>query len=122
MAAPSAQIDGGGAREWQEHFDFILPRRELLRGDEVASALGVDTRTVHRLFDDAQLLGHELNAAAGERQHRRYRRAGVILLLSRRANYTPADLRHRLLEVIGTLSRADKALLHQSIAALLRQG
>ena len=59
---------------WQEHLDFLLPRKELLRGDEVARALGCDERTVLRLFDDAQLLGHEINTATGQRQHRRYRR------------------------------------------------
>ena len=85
---------------WQEHLDFLLPKKELLRADEVGKALDCDERTVHRLFDDAQLLGHEINAATGERMHRRYRRAGVILLLARRANYAPTDLRDRFLEIL----------------------
>ena len=104
---------------WQESLDFLLPRKELLRPDEVAGALGLDERTVLRLFDDAQLLGHEFNAAGGQRQHRRYRRAGVILLLAKRANYAPGDLRARVLEVIAQLPRADKALLYQALGRSL---
>jgi AraC-like DNA-binding protein len=104
---------------WQLHLDFLLPRKELLRADEVAAACGLDERTVHRLFDDAQLPGHEFNAASGQRQHRRYRRAGVILLLASRANYAPADLREKLLEVLSTLPRPEMALLHQALGQLL---
>jgi hypothetical protein len=106
---------------WQEHLDFLLPRKELLRGDEVAAALGCDERTVARLFDDAQLLGHEFNAATGQRQHRRYRRAGVILLLARRANYAPDVIRVRLLEVAAQLPTADKAALHAALGELMRR-
>lgn len=104
----------------QESLDFLLPRRELLRGDEVAKALGVDQRTLIRLFDDRKLLGHELNAAEGERQHRRYRRASVILYLAQTANYAPEDLRQRLIEVLEQLPTADKALIYQRLAAQLR--
>lgn len=104
---------------WQQHLDFLLPRKELLRADEVATACGLDERTVHRLFDDAQLLGHEFNAAKGQRQHRRYRRAGVILLLARKANYAPPELRERLVEVIVNLPRPEQALLHQTLGQLL---
>jgi AraC-like DNA-binding protein len=104
---------------WQEHFDFLLPRKEFLRADEVARALGCDERTVQRLFDDGQLFGHDLNTATGQRMHRRYRRTSVILLLAKRANYAPADIVHRLLEVIAQLPTADKALLHQLVARLL---
>jgi len=106
---------------WQEHFDFLLPRKPLLRADEVAKALGCDERTVHRLFDDGQLPGHELNAATGQRQHRIYRRDGVILHLARKANYAPADLRNRLLEVLSNLPRPDKAILYHALGKMLLQ-
>ena len=116
MPAAAQSID---LAAWQDHFDFLLPKKEFLRADEVARALGCDERTVQRLFDDAQLLGHELNAGTGERMHRRYRRASVILLLARRANYAPADLRIRVLELIAQLPRTDQVLLHQSLGRLL---
>lgn len=104
---------------WQESLDFLLPRRPMLRPDEVAKALGCDERTVLRMFEEGKLHGHELNAATGQRQHRRYRRESVILLLASRANYTPSDLRDRLCEVIAQLPRADKALLYQQLGRLL---
>lgn len=106
---------------WQAHFDFLLPSKEFLRPDEVATALGCDTRTVLRLFDDAKLLGHEFNAGADKRQHRRARRAGVILMLAKTANYAPADLRQRLLEVLASLPQADKAALYHALGRMLLQ-
>ena len=115
----SATVPQPELSAFQEHFDFLLPRKPLLRADEVAAALGCDERTVHRLFEDAQLAGHELNAADGKRMHRRYRRDGVILLLARSANYAPTDLRNRLLEVLGNLPKADKALLYHALGKML---
>ena len=106
---------------WQEHFDFLLPRRPMLRPDEVATALGIDVRTVLRLFEEGKLLGHEYNAAAGERMHRRYRREAVILLLAKTANYAPSDLRNRVLEIISQLPRADKAAVYQALGRSLSQ-
>jgi excisionase family DNA binding protein len=106
---------------WQEHFDFLLPRKPLLRADEVAKALGCDERTVHRLFDDGQLPGHELNAATGQRQMRLYRRDGVILLLAGKANYAPTDLRQRLMEVMANLPKSDKAALYHALGKMLLQ-
>ncbi|MFA5263215.1 MAG: hypothetical protein WC378_05270 [Opitutaceae bacterium] len=106
--------------QWQEHFDFLLPKKEFLRGDEVADALDADERTAIRLFDDQQLMGHEFNAAKGHRQHRRYRRSSIILFLAKSANYTPSDLRDRLMEVVATLPRSDKAFLYQRLGESLR--
>lgn len=106
---------------FQEHFDYLLPRKPFLRADEVAGALNLDDRTVHRMFEDAQLLGHEYNAGSGQRMHRRYRREAVILLLAKTANYAPADLRTRLLEVLGNLPKADKALLYHALGKMLLQ-
>ena len=107
---------------WQEHFDFLLPRKELLRPDEVATALGCDTRTVLRLFEEGKIHGFDLNAATEQRMHRKIRRASVILLLARRANYAPSDLRDRLLEVLAILPRSDQALLHSALGRLITQG
>jgi predicted DNA-binding transcriptional regulator YafY len=107
-------------KAWQDHLDFLLPRREYLRADEVASAIGVDERTVIRLFDDQRLMGHEINAASGERQHRRFRRSGVIIYLAKTANYEPSDFRARLYEVVDLMPAAEKALLYQRIGTQLR--
>ena len=119
---PSASpVQPADLATWQEHFDFILPRKPLLRADEVAKALGCDERTVHRLFEDGQLSGHELNAATGQRQHRRYRRDAVILLLAKTANYAPGDLPDRVLEVIANLPLADKARIYHATGKMLLQ-
>lgn len=106
-------------RSWQESLDFLLPRKELLRPDEVAAALGLDERTVLRMFEEGRLHGHEFNAASGQRQHRRYRRASVILLLASRANYAPDDILARILEVIAQLPRSQKAALYQALGRAL---
>lgn len=115
---PSA-LQSIDASAWQESLDFLLPRKPMLRPDEVAKAIGCDERTVLRLFEEGKLFGHEFNAAGGARQHRRYRRESVILLLASRANYAPSDMRDRLLEVAASLPRADKALLYQQLGRLL---
>jgi len=120
-AAPKVHLTA-----WQEHFDFVLPKREMLRAEEIGVAIGVDARTVHRLFETYEngvprLLGHTFNAGSGEREHRRYRRDSVILYLAERANYAPEDLRLRLLEVVGKQSLADLVLMQQAIGELIRR-
>lgn len=115
-AAPKVDLEA-----WQEHFDFLLPRKELLRADEIATVLGCDERTILRHYDDANLHGHDINAGAGKRQQLRYRRDSVILFLAGRANYAPADLRLRLTEILAKQSKADLAVLHQTIAELIRR-
>ena len=103
----------------QEHFDFLLPRKPMLRADEVARALNLDERTVHRMFEDAQLFGHEYNAGDRKRMHRRYRRDAVILLLAKTANYAPGDMILRVLEVIANLPQADKARIYHATGKML---
>lgn len=112
---------------WQEHFDFLLPKVDLLRADQIASVIGCDERTIHRLFETHDregrptLAGHEFNAAGGARQSRRYRRDGVILFLAQTANYSPADLRSRLLEVMAKQPLADLVLMQQALGELIRR-
>lgn len=118
---PAATLTKIDFAQWQDHLDFLLPRKELLRGDEVAKAVGCDERTVLRLFDDAQLHGHDINAGSGQRQHARYRRSSVILFLAKRANYAPIDLRQRLLEVMATLSLTELVLMHQALGELIKR-
>lgn len=107
--------------QWQEHLDFLLPRKELLRADEVAEALGCDERTILRHFDEARLHGHDINAGRQLRQQIRYRRASVVLFLALRANYAPSDLRLRILEVIATQPLPDLVILHQALGELIRR-
>ena len=104
---------------WQEHFDFLLPKKELLRADEVAAVIGCDERTIQRHFDDARIHGH--NISRGIRQHIRYRRDSVILFLASRANYSPIDLHQRLIEVLAKQSPRELALVHQATGELLRR-
>ena len=63
---------------WQEHLDFLLPRKPTLRADEIAAAVGLDARTVERAFEGPQmddkgrtvrpwLTGFAFNAAGGQR-------------------------------------------------------
>lgn len=118
MAAAVQKID---LAAWQEHFDFLLPRKELLRADEVATALDCDERTILRHFEEGNLLGYDLNAGKGKRQQNRYRRDGVILLLAKRANYAPSDLRERLFEIIAKQPVTDLVLLQQALGELIRR-
>jgi hypothetical protein len=118
MSAVAPKID---LAAWQEHFDFLLPRKELLRADEVAKALGCDERTILRHFDEGKLHGHDINAGTGQRQQIRYRRDSVILFLASRANYAPSDLRDRLLEVMAKQPVTDLVLLQQALGELIRR-
>lgn len=109
MAAPTLTPD------WQEHFDFLLPKREYLRPAEVAAVLHVDLKTIDAWFaHDGRsaapvLSGYTLPEGAGQgaRTHKRIRRAAVILLLVQRANTSPEEWRARLLEVFHTLGPRD---------------
>jgi hypothetical protein len=114
--------------DWQEHFDFLLPRREYLRPAEVAKALHVDLKTIDALFAQdglrgaPALVGYALQASGkGERAHKRIRRDSVILLLIERANTSPEEWRARVLEVLGKFGPRDLAFLHSAIAELLRR-
>jgi hypothetical protein len=106
---------------WQEQFDFLLPRKELLRADEIATALNCDLRTVLRLFEERKLAGHDINAGKDRRQQLRYRRDSVILWLASRANYAPTDLRERLCEILAKQPVSDLVLLHRALGELIRR-
>ncbi|HSI08812.1 MAG TPA: hypothetical protein VK985_09475 [Rariglobus sp.] len=107
--------------EWQDHFDFLLPRKEMLRPDEVGLALGTDDKTVIRLFESRRLRGHEVNAGKGHRQHRRYRRDFVILYLAETANYGPNDLRLQLLNILINQPVSELLLYRQAVDELIRR-
>lgn len=107
--------------EWQDHFDFLLPRKEMLRPDEVGVALGMDEKTIIRLFESRRLRGHEVNAGMGHRQHRRYRRDSVILYLAETANYGPDDLRLQLLNILINQPVSELVLFQQAVGELIRR-
>lgn len=117
MPVPS-KVD---ASLWQAHLDFVCPRKELLRADEVAAALGCKESTVLRHYDSGALIGHDINAATGKRQSLRYRRDGVILFLAARANYMPEDLRHKIYEVLSKQSPYEIAAIQQACGELIRR-
>jgi len=106
---------------WQEHFDFLLPRKELLRADEIAKALNCDERTVLRFAEEGKLHAHDINAGKDRRQQLRYRRDSVVLLLAARANYAPTDLRDRLVEVLAKQAVGDLFALRGVIDELIRR-
>lgn len=115
--------------DWQEHLDLLMPRKDYLRPDEVAAALRIDVKTVGHLFEpDATrrsgpvLGGFTFNArGTGERPHKRILRASVLLLLMERSNYTPAEFRARMLEVLGRCPVRDLVFLQTAIAELIRR-
>jgi len=106
---------------WRDHLAFLLPNKELLRPDEVARVMGCDSRTVLRLCDDARLFGHNINAASEQRQQIRCRRDSLILFLARRANYTPADVQERIVEVISHQPPSTLVVLKQAIGELIQK-
>ena len=95
--------------DWQEHLDFLLPKREHLFPAEVAAALRVDVKTVEAWFEASTLTGYTLPPASGtaQRAHKRIRRDSVLLLLVARANSTPDEWRPRLLEIFTKLGARD---------------
>lgn len=113
---------------WEPHLELMFPRKAMLRPGEVAEILGVDTKTVDRLFgtvpsrpETLRLLGIELNAGAGERQHRRILRDAAVLFYLARANYTPADF-HRLMRgVLAQRSARELAVIQQMVGEELKR-
>ena len=112
---------------WQEHLDYRLPRRPMLRPEEIGEFLGVDQKTVTRIFGKKavklapDLMGIEINGGTDERQHRRILRDSVILYYALKANYTPDEFRARLFEVLTNCSTRDLVLIQQAIGELLRR-
>lgn len=109
------------ARDWQEQFDFLLPRAEFLKIEAVASAIGCSEQTIHEHIEAGRLVGHDISAGGGRRKHIRVRRDSVILFLAACATYAPADLSRRLIEVLGKQPKADLIQIHAAISELLRR-
>ena len=116
--------------EMQDLLDLLLPRKNYLRPGEVAEALNFDLKTVDHLFgrneagsaSGAKLHGFDFVANGdGSRPHKRIKRDSVICLLIQRSNYTPAEARARLLEVIEKLPLRELLLLQQALAQLIRR-
>ncbi len=113
--------------DWQELFDFLLPRREYLRVGDVAAALNLDPKTIDELFapnglaaQGPRLHGYQFAARGdGQRPHKRIRRDSVILFLIERANHTPEEWRARILEVLRKLPARELLLVRNAIDQLL---
>ncbi len=113
---------------WQDHLDFLLPRKEYLRGDEAAKALGVDPKTIDHLFGRncahkaPDLVGFDfVGRGSGQRPHKRVLRDSVLLLVATRANYTPAEFQARLVEVLTKRSLSELITLQGAIGELIRR-
>lgn len=121
-------------RTWQQHLDFLLPRKPTLRTDEIAAAVGVDKRTVERAFDGPAidpvsgrpvrpwLFGFSINAGAGQRFTKRIPRECAILWLAHCANYDdPSQFLNALTEVAASRSLPELVILQQRIGELIRR-
>jgi hypothetical protein len=106
---------------WQEQFDFFVPRKSTFRADEVATILGCDTSTVERLFEQGKLNGHDINAGSGRRQHIRYHRDSIIILLAERASYRPDDELMRLFEIVMKRPHATAVKFYKLIGNALER-
>lgn len=115
----------------QQHFDWLLPRAQTLRVDQVAAAVGLDERTVARAFEGPAhdkagqvvrpwLLGFEINAGAGLRFTRRIPRDAAILWLAACANYTPEDFMERIAEVLANRSLPELLQIQNRISGLIK--
>jgi hypothetical protein len=109
-------------QQWQERFDFLLPRKEWLKPAEVAKALGVTDVSVNNAYDQGRICGHEFNFRGTERRNsRRIPRDAAIIYLAGTANYTPAERLERIADVVETLHPSELVLLQQRITARLRR-
>ncbi|MDF3058049.1 MAG: hypothetical protein K0R17_2264 [Rariglobus sp.] len=117
---------------WQASLGLLFPRKPMLRADEIAAPMGVDDRTIARLFEvevkgrtgerRPWLMGIEFNAGVkDERMTRRYPRDAVILFYALTANYVPADLLQLLFDVLENRTPQELAAILQRCSELLRR-
>jgi len=129
VAAPVQKVDTAA---WQQTLDYLLPRVSTLRADQIASAVGIDKRTVDRAFEGPAtnsegkvvrpwLLGFAINAGRGERFTRRIPRDCAVLWLAHCANHSPEDKLNAIAEATEALCARDLLILQQRIAANLRR-
>ena len=118
--------------DWQATLDYLLPRKNSLRADEIATAVGVDKRTVDRAFEGPAtdhagkvvrpwLLGFAINAGGGERFTRRIPRDCAILWLAHCANHTPEQKVNLYCEAADAFSAKDLAIIHTRLGAMLKR-
>jgi hypothetical protein len=125
-ATTTHQLTGAGAakvslQDWTNSLGYLLPKKEFLRSDEVARALSCDLKTVLRHFETGALRAINIATKQDGRQELRYERSGVILFIANRANYSPEDLKYRLVEILKKQSPADLRSLQAVIVELLRR-
>lgn len=126
MAAGSrvSHMSAQDLEAWQLRLDSRFPRVDMLRPDQVAKGLGVDDRTVARLFapDDREnrqwLMGIEFSSGDGKRMARRIPRECAILFFAHSANFKPDDFLELLLDVVDNLHPRERLLLQQRLAQL----
>lgn len=113
---------------WQAHLGLVFPHKLMLRPDELTEPLGVDLRTVARLFerdatkpDKPWLQGIEFNASAGERTHRRIHRDAALLFYVNSANYHPSDFLKLVFDALEGRSPRELLIIQQRISELLRR-
>ena len=129
MSSAQKHLTAADRALWEPALGLVFPRKPMLRPDEVATALGVDLRTVARLFEvDGRdlakrpwLMGIEFNARDGERMSRRIPRDAAILFWAASANYTPAELLSLLLDVLDARTDAELLAVISRAQAILKR-
>lgn len=127
MSAPK-QLTLAQKEAWQASLGLLFPNLPMLRPDQVAKPLGVDLRTVSRLFEvdgrtDAKrpwLMGVEFNAGDGARMSRRISRDSAILFYALSANYEPAELLGLLLDVLENRTDAELLTIAERARTILK--
>lgn len=105
-------------RQGQEHFAARLPKRPWFRPGEVAMAIGMSERFVHKLLESGALPAHKHNAATGANVRWRISREAVVSYLLSSADYAPEDQLSALLFVIRRLASSELEILQREIARI----
>ncbi len=98
-----------------DHFAAALPRKQFLRVDEVADAIGMSPSFIFKLLDAGVLHGVRHNAATGAKARWRIHRDSVILYLLERADYEPSDFIERAVKLIRGRSNSEVEAIREAL-------
>jgi hypothetical protein len=100
----------------QGWFDFLVPYRSpLISPVQVAKSLGKDVDHVYSLCQRGKLEDH--GVPGRKVQRRKITKRSLLLYMAESANYSPADIVDRAVDVAVTFTDAQLALFQQKIKA-----
>jgi len=102
-----------------QHFDQLLPRKPMLRAQEVADIIGISDSMVEKLAEIGRLQACELNAGKGLRMTRRYPRSGIVLFLLQSKTYPIEDYLAGVIGLLGQLSLPELCRVQAHLPDLL---